>query len=131
MGRIKNMYNRMRIVLNCEITKELLGDIFVKYRTRSGRGGVFTSEVDGLLNSFQRGGIIILIINSYFHVLTPLWILPVVWLAQKVFEYTMGWYDEVHLHWWQAENRYKYVNLDPFMVELMEKINEINKKTKE
>lgn len=110
--------------------KRKLGELFIKYRVRSGRGGVFTSEIDGLLNAFQRGGVVILLINSYFNILTPLWILPVFWLAQKLFEYGMGWYDEKVLGWHRAENNFIIANTNPFLVKMDEKLDEIKEKLK-
>lgn len=107
-----------------------IGLVFVKYRTRSSRGGVFTSELDGAINAFQRGGVILLIINQYFEIKTPLWIVPLVWLGQKLFEYGMGWLDEKHLGWWKAENQYVTVNTNPFLVNMDEKLDKLIKEKK-
>ena len=105
-----------------------LGEAFIKYRLRVGRGSVFTAELEGLKNALAYSSVLILTINQYFHWLAPLWVLPVAWIVQKVFEYGMGYLDEKVLGWWAAENRYKYVNTDPFMMELMEKVDKLLKK---
>ena len=112
-------------------TISALGDRYAKYRIRSSRGAVFTSEIDGLLSSFTRGGVVILIINQYFHILTPLWILPAVWIIQKVFEYMMGFIDEYYLGWHKAENNLIACNTNPFLVSLRDKLNEVNNKLDE
>lgn len=103
-----------------------LGDKYTSYRQRSGRGGVFLSEIEGFKNAFSANAIIVIAINQYFHWLAPFWFLFVIWLAQKFLEYGMGWLDQVFLHWWQKENNFKYLT-DPFMQDLME----TTKKTEE
>lgn len=110
--------------------KRKFGEAYILYRIRSGRGASFTGELDGLLNALQRGGVIILIINQYFHWLTPLWLLPAFWLAQKLFEYFAGWYDEKKLGWWQFENNYVTANTNPYMVKMMNHLIKIENQTK-
>lgn len=107
-----------------------IGELFIKYRVRSSRGAVFTSEIDGLLNAFTRGGVIILIINQYFHIRTPLWILPAIWASQKVFEYGMGTLDFYYLKWWQEENNYVSSQTNPYLVKMMEHLIKIEEQTK-
>ena len=109
--------------------KRKLGDLFIKYRLRVGRGSVFTSELEGLKNALAYSSVLILTINQYFHWLAPLWVLPVAWLAQKIFEYLMGWYDEKVLGWWAAENQYVTVNTNPFLVSMDKKLDEIKANT--
>lgn len=100
------------------------------YKIRSGRGATFTQEIDGLQNAFQKGGIIILLINSYFHWLPPLWTLPILWVFQKGVEYFFGWYDEKYLGWWHFQSQYEARNINPWNIEVMEKLSNIHNKLK-
>lgn len=106
------------------------GEAYILYKIRSGRGSSFTGEVDGLLNAFQRGGVLILIINQYFHWLTPLWLLPVFWIIQKAIEYYLGYKDEKKWGWWKFENNYVTANTNPFMAKMMEHLKTIENQTK-
>lgn len=108
--------------------KRRLGEAYALYRLRVGRGTAYTSEVQGLLDALQKGGVIILIVHSYFHVLPPLWLLPIFWLTQKIFEFGMGLLDEKYLHWWQFENNYQSEHLNPWNKELMDAVRRIEKK---
>lgn len=110
--------------------KRTFGETYIKFKIRSGRGTTFTNEIEGLLNAIQRGGVIILLINTYFHVLAPLWLLVAAWLLQRTFEYFMGWLDEKHLKWWAFENHYlqNNKNINPFQNELLERIKNIENK---
>ncbi len=110
--------------------KRKFGEAYIKFKVRSGRGGTFTSELEGLKNALQSGGIIVILINTYFHVLAPWWVLPLAWVVQKVFEYCMGFLDEKHLKWWAFETKYMQENKDinPFQHELMLTLKDIKKK---
>lgn len=110
--------------------KKRAGEAYIKYKIRAARGNTFTTELDGILNAFQKGGMILLLISTYFHVLVPLYILPLLWLAQKSFEYCMGYLDEHYLGWWKFETRYmnENVNINPYQVELMSHIKRIEEK---
>lgn len=105
--------------------KRKFGEHYMLFKIRSGRGGTFTAEIDGIVNAFQRGGIIILLINTYFHWLPPLWILPVIWGLQKGFEYMMGFIDEHHLGWWKFQSEYEQRNINPWSQEVICKLNNI------
>jgi len=107
-----------------------LGELFIKYRVRSGRGAVFTAEIQGLRLAFTEGGVILIVINQYFHVLAPLWIIPLFWLLQKAFEYFAGWYDEKYLGWHRAENNFIIANTNPFLVSMDKKIDEVLEEVK-
>lgn len=104
-----------------------IGEIFVIYRLRSSRGTIFTNEFEGMINAATRGGIIIMLINQYFHVLAPLKYLFIAWILQKGFEYFMGWLDEKHLGWWKFETHYLQNNpeINPFQNELLERVKNI------
>jgi hypothetical protein len=110
--------------------KRRFGEAYMLYKIRAGRGAVFTAELEGLQNAFQKGGIIILLVDAYFHWLPPLWILPILWAAQKAFEYFMGWYDEKHLGWWRFSSEYEQRNVNPWNQEILERIKNIEDKLK-
>ena len=110
--------------------KKTLGEFFVKYRIRVTRGATFTSEIEGIFNSFQKGGIIILLVNTYTGILIPVWVLPLLWFIQKTFEFTMGFIDEKYLHWWQYENRYTTEKLNPFNQDILRRLTEIESEIK-
>lgn len=112
------------------MNKQMLGEIFVKYRIRVTRGSTFTSEIEGILNSFQKGGIIILLVNTYTGFLVPLWVLPLLWATQKIFEFSMGFLDEKYLHWWQYENRYTTEKLNPFNQEVLQRLRDLETEIK-
>lgn len=107
--------------------KRRFGEAYIKYKIRVGRGSTFTAEIEGVQNAFQKGGVIILIIKAYTGYLPPLWILPIIWLAQKMFEYFMGKYDQEHLHWHQFENQFAS-ELNPWNTEVLERIKNIEEK---
>lgn len=109
--------------------KARLGTAYIKYKIRVGRGSTFTSEIDGLVGAFQKGGVIVLLISAYFHVLVPLYVLPVLWLIQKGLEYVLGWYDEKHLKWWAFETKYQQNNPDinPFQYDLLRRVKRIER----
>lgn len=110
--------------------KRIFGEAYMLFKIRSGRGGTFTAEIDGLVNAFNRGGIIIILINTYFHWLPPIWIIPLIWLLQKGTEYLLGWYDQNHLHWQQFETDYTARNLNPWNVELLNRVKNIENEIK-
>lgn len=107
-----------------------LGTAYIKYKIRVSRGNSFTSEINGILSAFQHGGIILLLISTYFHVLVPLFVLPVVWVTQKIVEYLIGYYDEKYMKLWAFETKYQQQNKDinPFQFELMQRLRRIEKK---
>lgn len=107
-----------------------IGDKYAKYRIRSARGSVYLSEIEGLKNALSASGVLILLINEYFNWLAPLWVIFALWFFQKCLEYFMGWLDEYHLGWGKAENRFKTMNYDPVMVEILERIKRIEEQTK-
>lgn len=98
------------------------------FKIRSGRGATFTAEIDGMQNAFQKGGMIILLIDAYFNWLPPLWILPILWITQKTFEYFMGWYDEHHLGWWRFQSEYEQRNVNGWSQEVLQDLKEIKSK---
>lgn len=104
--------------------KRRFGEAYIKYKIRVARGSSFTSEVEGLQNAFQKGGVLILIIKAYTGYLPPLWILPIIWVAQKVFEYFMGKYDQEKLHWHQFENQFAS-ELNPWNTEVLERLKNL------
>lgn len=108
--------------------KRRLGESYMLFKIRSGRGGTFTAELDGIVNAFNRGGILIILFNTYFHWLPPIWILPIIWAIQKAFEYGMGFYDEKHLGWWRFSSDYEQRNINPYSQELLSRIKNIEKK---
>lgn len=105
--------------------KRKFGENYMLYKIRSGRGATFTAEIEGLQNAFQKGGVLILLIDAYFKWLPPIWILPVMWAAQKSFEYFMGWLDEKHLGWWRFSSEYEQRNINPWNIEMMQTVKEI------
>lgn len=110
--------------------KRRIGETYILYKIRVARGAVFTSEIDGVLNSFQKGGVIILLINSYFHWLPPLWLLPVLWAVQKALEYFLGWLDQNHLRWQHFENEYNSRYLNPWNEDLLNRVKSIEEHLK-
>ncbi len=108
--------------------KRKLGERYIKYKIRTNRGATFTAEIDSLKNALQTTGVAVLMINTYFHVLTPLWVLPALWLTQKVIEYCLGLLDERVLHWWHFENEYNSRNLNPWNREVLDRIINIENK---
>lgn len=105
--------------------KYKLAEAFVKFRARCGRGSSFTGEIQGFVNAFSQGGIILLIVDRFFDILLPLWILPLVWLFQKMVEYSIGRYDEKYLGLWHLEARYIPYNIDPWKKEVLGRIKNI------
>lgn len=110
--------------------KRKLGETYVKYKMRVGRGSSYTGEINGLLNSLSQAGIIVLLVKNYTGYQVPFYVLPVFWIIQKSIEYTLGHLDEKYLHWWQFENNYLARNLNPWNQEVMEKLNTIQEQTK-
>lgn len=110
--------------------KLTLGKLYITYKIRAGRGATLTAEIESFVTALQQGGVIILLIRTYFGFLPPFWILPVIWILKRFFEYFLGWLDEKHLHWWKFENNYNSRNLNPFNQEVLQKINEIQEKLK-
>lgn len=108
--------------------KRKFGEAYAVYKLRAGRGSTFTSELEGILNAFTKGGVIILLIDRYFHVLVPIWILPIAWGLQKAFEYFMGYYDEKYLGWWKFESGYMSKNINPWNQEVLEILKRLDKK---
>lgn len=105
--------------------KRIIGEIYVKYRIRIGRGATFTSEITSILNSIQQGGILVLLLNQYTHWLMPIWFIAFLWVFKQGLEYLMGWYDQEHLHWQQFENQFTSSQLNPWNDELMRKIDNL------
>lgn len=112
--------------------KRRIGEVYIKYKIRVGRGQTFLAEIDGVINAFQKGGIILLLISTYFNYLLPLYLLPLFWILQKIIEYFLGWLDQKHLGWWRFETRYmqENENINPFQAELMSRIKNIEDKLK-
>lgn len=110
--------------------KYKIGSIFIKYRIRSGRGQVFTAEFEGLLSAIQKGGVIILLIKTYFGFLPPVWVLPIIWFGQRILEYILGLWDEKYLHWWMFENNYNSEHLNPWNKDLKDRIIDIQQRIK-
>ena len=110
--------------------KRIVGEVYIKYRIRIGRGGTFTSEVTSVLNSVQQGGILIILISQYTHWLMPLWLIPALWFLKQALEYFLGWLDQNHLHWQQFENQYTAEFLSPWNIEAMERLKRIEDKLK-
>lgn len=108
----------------------ILGDRYAKYRIRSGRGAVYLSEIEGLKNALSMSGVLVLLINEYTGWLAPLWVIFMLWFIQKFIEYGMGWLDQKHLGWWIAENRFKTMSSDPVIVEILERVKNIESKLK-
>lgn len=111
--------------------KRRFGEAYMLFKIRAGRGSVFTSELEGVLNAFTKGGVIILLIDKYFHYLVPVWILPVAWATQKIFEYLAGYYDEKELGWWRFSSEYEQRNINPWNQEVMEKLNDMQTQLQE
>lgn len=102
---------------------------YTKVRMRSARGNTFPliNEIKGLIASISSGGIIVLLIDRYFHWLIPIWILFILWLINKILDYLLGKFDEKVLKFWQAENDYSMV-VSPFFKRLDNNIQEIKAK---
>lgn len=88
-------------------------------------GAAYLSEIEGLKNALQSGGVIVLLISAYWHVLVPIWVLILAWAVQKVIEYSMGYLDEKYLGWSAAQNRYATSTMNPFFSEMSKEIKEI------
>lgn len=108
-----------------------LGTLYANYRLNSGRGGIFTAEIMGIMQAMTQGGVIILLLDSYFHIKPPIWIIPIIWIIQKSFETFMGWLDREHLHWWQKENNLAKIHTEPFLVAMDDKLKKILEKLNE
>lgn len=111
-----------------ETLKRKIGRIYILYKIRVARGSTFTAEIDSLVNSLQRAGIVFLIVDRYFHALAPFWLLPTLWLLQKIVEYFLGWFDQEHLHWQHFENEFMSYNLSPWNDEMLKLTKDINNK---
>ena len=100
-------------------------ETYTKFRMRSGRGNNFplVFEIKGVLASISSGGIIVLLIDRYTGWLTPIWVLVVLWVINKITDYLFGKLDEKFLKFWQAENKYGY-EVNPYFEENFKKINE-------
>lgn len=106
-----------------------MGEAYIKYRMRVGRGNSYTGEINGLVDSLSKAGVIVIIISQYFNYKVPLWVLPLGWLVQKIVEFMLGYADEKYLHWWHFENEYLARNLNPWNQEVMAKLDQITKQT--
>ena len=106
------------------------GRYLAKWRLRTARGNAWTSEIKGMIAFASSGGVILLVMDRYFSILVPLWILFVLWFIQKIVEYVMGRIDEKYLKFWQIETEYASRELNPWNAELMDKIDEIRENTK-
>ena len=105
--------------------KRKIGVIYVKMRLRSDRGETLLSIPNSLINAGQKGGILILLISTYFDFLVPIWIVVILYIGHKVAEYTLGWYDEKHLKFWHLESEYTQRNVNPYYQELMQRVKNI------
>lgn len=51
--------------------KRRLGEAYIKYKIRVGRGSSFTAEIEGVQNAFQKGVLLFLLLKhtpvSYLH----------------------------------------------------------------
>ena len=113
------------------MTIQEIGLMVAKFRLRANRGNTWTGEVKGLILVFSSGGVILLLVDRYFGILPPLWILPVIWVAQKLFEVIIGRIDEKYLKFWQIENEYLSRHTNPWNSELLDKVNKILDKVNE
>jgi len=103
--------------------KRKLGEAYGRYKVRIGRGASFTGEISGFISGLGSASAITLLINSYTEIKIPFYVLPIVYVTQKLLEYTLGYLDEKYLHWWHYENEYVSRNLNPWNQEVMEKLN--------
>jgi hypothetical protein len=108
-----------------------IGLYLAKFRLRAGRGNTWTSELKGMFLIMAGGGAILLTIEKYFGILLPLWVLPVIWVVQKVLEVIMGRIDEKYLKFWQIETEYLSRHLNPWNMELLDRVKKIQEKLDE
>lgn len=111
--------------MNLETLKHKLGEKFINYRIYSGRGAVFINELEGLVSSTAKYGVLLILIKDYFHWQVPLWVLPLVYFLQKFAEYKIGKYDNDKLGWWQKENDIVTSNTNPFWERMNKKLDKI------
>jgi len=105
----------------------ILIDAYVKFRQRAGRGNSLTSELKGIYTAFVGGGVIILLVEKKWGVLLPLWIIPVAWIAQKVVEVWLAWFDQNKLGIWQREVSWIRKNIDPIEQEKMRILRKLSR----
>lgn len=110
------------------MTLETLRIYWAKYRNRSGRGNALTGELKGLFLILSQGGVLLLVIERFFGILLPLWVLPVFWIIQKIVEYYLAKFDQKVLKFWQAENDFASRQTNPFNDELLSRIKNIENK---
>jgi len=105
----------------------ILIDAYVKFRQRAGRGNSLTSELKGIYTASVGGGVIILLVEKKWGVLLPLWIIPVAWIAQKVVEVWLAWFDQNKLGIWQREVSWIRKNIDPIEQEKMRILRKLSR----
>lgn len=96
---------------------------YIRFRMRSGRGSSFTAELTSLLDNATRAGAVTVLLDKYAHITLPWYVFPLLWVIQKVIEYNIGAWDEVH-GTWKYENGYN-AELNPYLTEMRKDIKEI------
>lgn len=105
--------------------KRRLGEAYIIYKFRSGRGDALLNIVTGTIEVAQKYGLVVLLIDRYFHWLAPVWVVAVVLVFKKIFQYFLGLWDFKHLGWWKFESDYSSRELNPWNSELMDRLKDV------
>lgn len=106
--------------------KRKVSNSWVAQRYYQGRGAAYTTWFNGLSNSIQTGGIIMLLLQSLTGHKPDLWILPILWFIQTVTETWLGLKD--YKYWKIAQNESIFsIKYSPAAIEQWERQINIEK----
>lgn len=108
--------------------KRKLGEAYVRYKLRSNIGQSYTGEIQGIINGIVSGGVIVMLVEKYAHILIPWQAIVIAYVLQKYIEYRLGLADEKHLHLTAYLNNYNAEHLNPYQKEIKEMLVDIKSK---
>ena len=85
------------------LKRRIANFLFWKWRFYCGRGEMFISDLNGLVNVMGGLGVILLLIDRQFGVMPGGQILVYIWAFQKALVYYLGYMDFWHWHIFQNE----------------------------
>ena len=110
--------------------KKQIARKIVKIRTRHGRGAGLVSDVRGIFYGLLTGGLFMDLINRYIDIQIPIWVLVVVTFSLEIIYYFLGLIDE-KIGFWKVELDYSPRKLNPWSIELMKRVKNIENKIKQ
>ena len=104
-----------------------LQNLWIKQRFYQQQGISYTSWVQGIYNTIQTGGILVLIFGGENTKIIAIWVFILAWLAQAVFETVIGHKD--YTKWKVAQRQAVFSgSFSPTTVEMLRILNELRDK---